>query len=264
MGLPLTSQHHDSIWVIVDRLTKMAHFIPVSTIYRAPKYAEIYLQRIVCLHGVPKMIISDHGTQFVACFWEQLQTALGTPLIRSSAYHPQTDGQTKRVNQILEDMLRVCVIHYDKNWDKCLPLAEFSYNNSYQASLKMAPFEALYGRRYRTPLSWSQTGERKIFGPDLVIEAEEQVKVIQGNLKAAQSRSKSYFDKRRKPLQFDVGDHVYLRVSPTKGVQRFGIQGKIAPRYIGPYEIIEICGPVAYRLRLFSQLTLIHNVFHVS
>ena len=91
------------------------------------------------------MIISDHGTQFVACFWEQLQTALGTQLIRSSAYHPQTDGQTKRVNQILEDMLRVCVIHYDKNWDKCLPLAEFSYNNSYQASLKMAPFEALYG-----------------------------------------------------------------------------------------------------------------------
>jgi len=130
--------------------------------------------------------------------------------------------------------------------------------------LKMAPFEALYGRRYRTPLSWSQTGERKIFGSDLVIEAEEQVKVMQGNLKAAQSRSKIYFDKRRKPLQFDVGDHVYLRVSPTKGVQRFGIQGKIAPRYIGPYEIIKICGPVAYRLRLFSQLTLIHNVFHVS
>jgi len=264
MGLPLTSQHHDSIWVIVDRLTKMAHFIPVSTIYRAPKYAEIYLQRIVCLHGVPKMIISDHGTQFVACFWEQLQTALGTQLIRSSAYHPQTDGQTERVNQILEDILRACVIHYDKNWDKCLPLAEFSYNNSYQASLKMAPFEALYGRRYRTPLSWSQTGERKIFGSDLVIEAEEQVKVIQGNLKAAQSRSKSYFDKRRKPLQFDVGDHVYLRVSPTKGVQHFGIQGKLAPRYIGPYEIIEICGPVAYRLRLPSQLALIHNVFHVS
>ena len=106
----------------------------------------------------------------------------------SSAYHPQTDGQTERVNQILEDMLRACVIHYGKNWDKCLPLAEFSYNNSYQASLKMAPFEALYGRRCRTPLSWSQTGERKIFGSDLVVEAEEQVRVIQENLRSAQSR----------------------------------------------------------------------------
>ena len=167
-------------------------------------------------------------------------------MIRSSAYHPQTDGQTERVNQILEDMLRACVIQYDKNWDKCMALAEFLYNNSYESSLKMAPFEALYGRRCRTPLSWSQTGECKIFGPDLVTEAENKVKVIQANLKAAQSRQKSYAYKRRKPLQFEVGDHVYLRVFPTKGVQRFGLKGKLAPRYIGPFEIFEICGPVAY------------------
>ena len=251
VGLPKTSQHHDSIWVIVDRLTKTAHFIPVNTEYRPRKYAKIYIDRIVCLHGVPKTIISDRGAQFVAQFWEQFQEALGTKLIRSSAYHPQTDGQTERVNQILEDMLRACVIHYDKNWDKCLSLSEFSYNNSYQASLKMAPFEALYGRRYRTPLSWSQTGERKVFGPDLVIEAEEKVKVVQENLRIAQARQKSYFY-RRKPLKFDVGDRVYLRVSPTKGVQRFGIIGKLSPCYIGPYEIIEECGPVAYRLRLPS------------
>jgi hypothetical protein len=108
----------------------------------------------------------------------ELQHALGTKLIRSSVYHPQIDGQTEWVNQTLEDMLRACVLQYDKNWDKCLPLAEFSYNNSYQTSLKMAPFEALYGCRCRTPLSWSQTGERKIFGPDLVTEAEEKVKTI--------------------------------------------------------------------------------------
>ena len=128
----------------------------------------------------------------------------------------------------------------------------------------MAPFEALYGRRCRTPLNWSQAGERKIFGPDLVSEAEEKVKVIQVNLKAAQSRQKSYADKRRDPLQFEVGDFVYLRVSPTKGVQRFGVKGKLAPRYIGPFEIIETCGPVAYRLRLPSQLAAIHDVFHIS
>ena len=149
-------------------------------------------------------------------------------------------------------MLRACVIHYNKNWDKGLSLAEFPYNNSYQTSLKMAPFEALYGRRCRTPLSWSQTGERKIFGPELVVEAEEKVRIIQANLIAAQSRQKSYFDKRRKPLKFRIGDHVYLRVSTTRGVQRFGVKGKLAPRYVGPYEIIEECGPMAYRLRLPS------------
>jgi hypothetical protein len=161
-------------------------------------------------------------------------------------------------------MLRACVLQYDKHWDKCLPLAEFSYNNSYQASLKMAPFETLYGRRCRTPSSWSQTGERKIFGPDLVNEAEEKVRIIQANLKAAQSRHKSYADVRRRPLRFQVGDFVYLRVSPTRGIQSFGVKGKLASRYIEPFEILEICGPIAYRLQLSSQLATIHNIFHVS
>jgi hypothetical protein len=140
VGLPNTSQRHDSIWVIVDRLTKTAHFLPVHTTYNAKKYAEVYLDQIVHLHRIPKTIISDRGAQFVARFLEQLQQALGTKLIRSSAYHPQTDGQTERINQILEDMLRACVIQYDKHWDKCLALAEFSYNNNYQSSIKMAPF----------------------------------------------------------------------------------------------------------------------------
>jgi hypothetical protein len=217
VGLPNTSRHHDSIWVIMDRLTKTAHFLPVHTTHRAEKYAEIYIDQIVRLHGIPKTILSDRGALFVVRFWEQLQESLGTQVIRSSAYHPQTDGQTERVNQILEDMLRACVLHYGKNWDKCLSLAEFSYNNSYQSSLKMAPFEALYGRRCRTPLNCSQTREREIFGHDL-LEAKEKVRVNKKNLEAAQARQKSYHGKRRKPLQFDVGDHVYLKVSPTKGV----------------------------------------------
>jgi hypothetical protein len=198
--LPNTSRHHDSIWVIVDRLTKAAHFLPVHTTHRTEKYAEIYIDHIVRLHGIPRTIVSNRGAPFVERFWEQLQESLGTRVIRSSAYHPQTDGQTERVNQILEDMLRACVLHYGKDWDKCLSLAEFSYNNSYQSSLKMAPFEALYGRRCRTPLNWSQAGEREIFGPDLVLEAEEKVRVIKNNLEAAQARQKSYHDKRRKPL----------------------------------------------------------------
>jgi hypothetical protein len=218
IGLTNTSLRHDSIWVIVDRLTKIAHFLPVHTTYNAKKYAEFYLDQIVHLRGVPRTIISNRGAQFIARFWKQLQHALGTKLIQSSAYHPQIDGQTERINQILEDMLRAYVLRYDKNWDKCLSLAEFSYNNSYQTSLKMAPFKALYGRQCRTPLSWSQTGECKIFGPDLVTETEEKVKTIQNNLKAAQSRQKSYADIRRRPLQFQIGDFVYLRVSPTRGI----------------------------------------------
>jgi hypothetical protein len=198
--LPNTSRHHDSIWVIVDRLTKTAHFLPIHTTHKIEKYAEIYMDQIVRLHGILRTIVSDRGELFVARFWEQLQESLGTTVIRSSAYHPQTDGQTERVNQILEDVLRACVLHYGKNWDKCLSLAEFSYNNSYQSSLKMAPFEVLYGRRCRTPLNWSQAGEREIFGTDLVLEAENKVRVIKKNLEAAQARQKSYHDKRRKPL----------------------------------------------------------------
>ena len=133
---------------------------------------------------------------FVSKFWKSLHESLGTKLIHSSAYHPQIDGQTERVNQILEDMLRACVLSYGAIWDECLPLAEFSYNNSYQESIKMAPFEALYGRRCQTPLNWSEAREHWFFGPDVVKEAEEKVKLIQANMKVAQSRQKSYAEEK--------------------------------------------------------------------
>jgi IS30 family transposase len=155
VGLPRTRDGYDSIWVIVDRLTKVAHFIPVCTTYTGAKLAELYMTRIVCLHGVPKKIVSDRGTQFTSRFWEKLHESMDTKLNFSSAYHPQIDGQTERTNQILEDMLRACALKHGGSWDKSLTYAEFSYNNSYQASLKMAPFEALYGRKCRTPLYWS-------------------------------------------------------------------------------------------------------------
>jgi hypothetical protein len=135
-----------------------------------------------------------------------------------------------------------------------LPLAEFAYNNSYQGSIKMSPFEALYGRPYCTPLSWSESSERVIFGPDIVTEAEEKVKQIQANILAAQSRQRNYADKRCNPLVFEVGDHVYLQVSPMKGVCRFGIKGKLAPRYIGPYRIIDKYGPTSYQVELLVRL----------
>jgi transposase InsO family protein len=147
VGLPRTQSGYDSIWVIVDRLTKMAHFIPVKTTYSGPQLAKLYVSRIVYLHGVSRKIVSDRGTQFTSRFWERLHEALDTQLRFSSAYHPQTDGQIERVNQILEDMLRACALQYGRSWDKSLSYAEFSYNNSYQESLKMASFEMLYGRR---------------------------------------------------------------------------------------------------------------------
>jgi hypothetical protein len=213
---------------------------------------------------VLKKIVSDQGTQFTSRFWERLHETLDTQLRFSSAYHPQTDGQTKRVNQTLEDMLRVCALQYGRSWDKSLPYAEFSYNNSYQESLKMVLFEMLYGRRCRTSLFQNETGERKVFGSDILHEAEKQVRMVRENLRAVQLRQNSYADQRRRELSFEVGDFVYLKVSPMRGLHRFKIQGKLAPRFIGPFKILEKRGEVAYQLELLAQLSDVHDVFYVS
>ena len=161
-------------------------------------------------------------------------------------------------------MLRACVISFPKKWDECLTLARFSYNNSYEESVRMAPFEALYGKKCRTPLNWVEVEDRGYFGPDFIKEAKEQISVIQSHLKTAQSCQKTYADKRRRPLQFQVGDNVYLKVSPMRGVHRFSVQGKLAPRYVGPYKILARCGSVTYRIQLLDILSAEHNVFHVS
>ena len=145
---------------------------------------------------------------------------MGTHLSFSTAFHPQSSGQVERVNQILEDMLRACVISFGKNWEKSLPFAEFAYNNSFQSSLNMAPFEFLYGRRCRTPLNWSETGERQFFGPDMIKEAEDQVRIVRDQLKAAQSRQKSYYDRHHRQESYNVDEKAYLRVTPLKGTQR--------------------------------------------
>jgi len=185
IGLPRTQRGYDSIWVIVDQLTKVAHFLPVNTTYLGARLAELYIERIVYMHGILKKIVSDRGTQFTSQFWQKVHSSLGTKLNFSSAYHPQTDGQTKRINQILEDMLRAYALQYGTSWDKSLPYAKFSYNNSHQKSLKMAPFEALYGRKCRTPLFWNQTGETQVFGPDVLRDAKEQLWMIRDNLRVA-------------------------------------------------------------------------------
>jgi hypothetical protein len=189
---------------------------------------------------------------------------LGTEVNLSTAFHPQTDGQSERTIQTLEDLLRSCVLEFGGNWEDLLPLVEFTYNNSYQASIGMAPYEALYGRKCRTPICWDEIGERKLLGPKMVQITTDKVRVIRQRMKEAQDRQKSYSDNRRRPLEFQIGDRVFLKVAPWKGIIRFGMKGKLAPRYIGPFEVIARIGLVAYRLKLPAHLEKIHNVFHVS
>jgi hypothetical protein len=253
VGLPRSQRGHDAIWVIVDKLTKVAHFIPVREDNRVLKLVDLYIEHILRLHGVPRSIVSDRGSQLTVQFWKSLHGSLGTSLDYSSAFHPQTDGQMERVNQVLEDLLRACVLTYNTDWEKSLPYAEFSYNNSYQASFKMAPFEALYGRKCRTPLMWSEVGEQTFFSPAAIVEAEENVAKVRENLKIAQSKQKSYADQKRKDISFDVGEHVYLKVSPLLGTKRFHIKGKMSPRYVGPYPIVKRIGKVAYKLELLQS-----------
>ncbi|GJT17455.1 putative reverse transcriptase domain-containing protein [Tanacetum coccineum] len=214
--LPRSSSGHDAIWVIVDRLTKLAHFLAIREDYSMEKLARLYNDDIVAHHGVPTSIISDRDGRFTS------------------------------------------------SWNIHLPLAEFSYTNSYHSSIRCAPFEALYGRKCRSPVLWVEIGDSRLIGPEMVQEMTDKVVVIRDRLEAARDRQKSYADNRRKPLEFQVGDHVMLKVSPWKGVVRFRKKGHLAPRFVGPFEILEMIGSVAYRLRLPKELSGVHDTLHVS
>ncbi|GKD48267.1 putative reverse transcriptase domain-containing protein [Tanacetum coccineum] len=248
--LPRTRGRHDAIWVIMDRLTKSAHFQPICEDFKIDSLALLYLNEIITRHGVPISIISDCDSHFTSRFWQSMKEALGTRLDMSTIYHPQTDGQSERTIQTLEDMLKACIMDFEGNWDVYLLLVEFSYNNSYHSNVRCPPFEALYGRKCRSPILWAEVGEGQLIGPEIVHETTEKNSQIKDRLKAARDSQKSYADKRRKPLEFSVGDHVLLKVSPWKGVVQFRKKGKLAPRFVGPFKISERIGPVAYRLRL--------------
>ncbi|GJR62449.1 putative reverse transcriptase domain-containing protein [Tanacetum coccineum] len=248
--------------ITMDFVTKL----PKSSSGHDTILAQIYTNEIIARHVAPYIIYRPLGLdgRFTSHLWQAFQEALGTRLDMSTAYHPQTDGQSERTIQTLEDMLRACVMDFGGSWDTHLPLIEFSYNNSYHTSIKCAPFEALYGRKCRSPVIWTEVGESQLIGPEIVQETTEKIVQIKERLKTARSRQKSYADKRRKPLEFQVGDRVLLKVSPWKGVVRFGKKGKLAPRYVGPFEIVECVGPVAYRLKLPQELSCVHDTFHVS
>nr|GEY05234.1 putative reverse transcriptase domain-containing protein [Tanacetum cinerariifolium] len=231
----------------------------------APDNSEwLYLKEIFCRHGVPMSIISDRDSKFTLRFLRSLQGALGTRLDMSTTYHLEMDGQSERIILTLEDMLRACVIDLGGSWDQHLPLVEFFYNNSYHASIKAAPFEALYGRKYRSPVCWSEVGDSQLMGSELIRETTEKIVQIKNRLLTARSHQKSYADVRHRPLEFNVGDKVMLKVSSWKGVIHFGKRGKLSPRYIGPFKILERVSLVAYMLELPRELQGIHNTFHVS
>lgn len=208
-------------------MTKLAHFLHVKVSYSAEDYAKLYLREMVKLHGVPLYIISNHGTQFTSQLWKSFQMGLGTRVKLSTDFHPQTDGQAESTIKTL--MLRACVIDFKGNWDDHLPLIEFAYNNSYHSSIDMDPFETLYGRRCRTLIGWFEVGEVSLIGPELVHETIEKVRLIRERLKIAQSRQKSYSDVRRRDREFNIHDWVYLKISPMKGVMRFGKKGSLVP-----------------------------------
>ncbi|GKB57242.1 putative reverse transcriptase domain-containing protein [Tanacetum coccineum] len=260
----LSSQGFDTIWVIVGRLTKSDNFLPIKENDPLDKLARLYLNRIVARHGIPASIICDRDGRFTSNFEKSFQKALGTDISMSTTYHPETDGQSDKTIQTLEDMLRACVIDFGKGWVKHLPMAEFSYNNSYHASIKAAPYEALYGRKCRSPVCWAEVGEAQLTGPELIQETMEKIILINQRMQAAQDRQKSYADRNRKPMEFEVWDRVMLKVSPWKGVIRFGKRGKLNPRYVGPFKVLAKVGKVAYKLELPRELSRVHHTFHVS
>nr|GEZ18133.1 putative reverse transcriptase domain-containing protein [Tanacetum cinerariifolium] len=228
--LPRTSSGYDTIWLIVDRLTKSAHFLPMKEDDSMDKLTKLYLKIVVTRHRIPISIISDCDPRFASNFWKAFQKAL----------------------------------EFGNGWERHLALVEFSYNNSYHASIKVVPFEALYGRKCRSLVCWAEVEDAQLTSPEIIQETTEKIVLIKQRLQAVRDRQKSYADVRRKPLEFQVGDKVMLKVSPWKGVVRFRKRGKLNPCYIGPFKVLAKVGTVAYRLELPQQLSRVHSTFHVS
>ncbi|GJX06942.1 putative reverse transcriptase domain-containing protein [Tanacetum coccineum] len=250
-----SSQDFDTIWVIVDRLTKSAHFLPIRENDPLDKLARLYLNRIVARHGIPISIICDRDGRFTSNFWRSFQKALGTDLSMSIAYHPKTNNQSERTIQTLEDMLHACVIDFGKGWVKHLPLAKFSYNNSYHASIKATPFKALYGQKCRSLVCWAEVGEAQLTFPEMIQETTENIVLIKQRIQAAQDRQKSYADLKHKPMEFEVRDRVMLKVLAKVGKVAYRPE---LPQELSKFveELVEIIEWEIKRLKR-SRITLV-------
>ncbi|XP_024156291.1 uncharacterized protein LOC112164308 [Rosa chinensis] len=258
------SEGKTAIWVVVDKLTKYAHFIPLSHPYTAASLAKVFVQEVFKLHGMPDNIISDRDPIFLSTFWESFFKLQGTKLSKSSAYHPQSDGQTENLNRTLEQYLRCVTGEKPNQWVQALPWAEWWYNTSHHSAIEMTPFEALYG--YPPPaISPYLPGSTAVAHVDQQLrDRDELLQLLKKNLKKAQARMKGFYDKKHSERTFESGDYVYLKLQPYKqhSLQKNSFH-KLSARYYGPFQIIEKIGPVAYKLQL-PPTAKIHNVFHVS
>ena len=201
MGLPNSPRGCNAIWVIVKRLTKSVHFLLVYTTYSLSNYVNLYIIEIIRFHGTLVSIVLDRDPRFMSKFWKSLQRALSIELNFRTAFHPQTDGQLARTIHTLEDMLWLCVLDFQGSWETRLPLVEFTYNNSFHASIEMAPYEALYERKCRSPVFWTEVGERQILGPEIIQLNTDKIRVIQQRIQTAQIHQKSYANVRRRDLE---------------------------------------------------------------
>lgn len=239
VGLPHTQSGYDSSWVVISKLTKSAHFLPVRTTYNAPKLAKLFIKEIVILHGVPHNKISDTDPKFTFMFSKVFQKSMETRLHLNTAYHPQTNGQIERTIQTLKHMLMTCILEDGGSWDSYLPLMEFADKNSYHASIGMVPYVALYIRKCITPLCWSEVGDNGFMGPKIIQETTKRIKIIKDNLRIAQSWQKTYTDHMRRPLEFEETDHVFLMATPTVGIGKVLKVKKLNPCFVGPFQIMQ-------------------------
>ena len=261
-GLP-KSHGFDSIFVVVDMLTKVAHLFPVRKDYSAKDVAHTFMKGVFLHHGLPRRIVSDRDSKFTSNFWKSIFEATGTQLAYNTAYHPETDGQTERVNQVVEDILRAYCMREPSKWTRYLYLVEFAYNASFQRSIGMSPFKALYGQDCLTPLKWTDPLLKVQASKEMLDEMQQQTDLIRQEIKTAQDRQKSYADLKRSQRIFEVGDMVFLRVKPKRSSISLGKYRKLSARYCGPYPITKKINDQAYQLQLPSHLK-VHNVFHVS
>ncbi|MCO5573242.1 hypothetical protein L7F22_027011 [Adiantum nelumboides] len=262
-GLPTVQGGYDSIMVIVDMLTKVSHLLSVKKTYIASDISRLFVKEIFRLHGLPKRIISDKDAKFTSKFWKALFEALGTQLCFSSAYHPQSVGQTERVNQVVEDIIRAYCSREPRKWIQFLPLVEFAYNSSFHSSIGMSPFNALYGHECVSPLNFSDPTIRVEATKKMLEEMGEQTKAIRHDIQAAKDRHKHYADQKRSYRKFKQGDKVFLRVRPKRSNLSLGKFKKLSPRYCGPYEVIKVLSDQAYKLKLPEHIK-VHDVFHIN
>ncbi|KAH9692146.1 hypothetical protein KPL70_016314 [Citrus sinensis] len=262
-GLPKSSGKQ-IIFVVVDRLSKYAHFMPLSHPYTALDVAQLFLDNVYKLHGLPNSSVSDRDKVFTSTFWQSLFSLLNVNLLMSTAYHPQTDSQTEVVNKCLEQYLRCMAGDRPKKWVKWLPLAEWWYNTSYHLSTRMTPFEAVYGRPPPSYIAYIP-GTSTVATVNLSLnDRDAMIRLLKANLVDAQARMKLYADKKKSERKFEVGDMVFLWLQPYKQVSlSIHSNRKLSPRFYGPYKVIQKIGQVAYKLELPIE-SKIHPVFHVS